>query len=43
MAESEKIRQLIDLLNSTTALYDSGHTILTDEEWDEIDRRLKEL
>ena len=43
MAESEKIRQLIDLLNSTTALYDSGHTILTDEEWDEKYFELQKL
>ena len=39
----EKIRQLIDLLNSTTALYDSGHTILTDEEWDEKYFELQKL
>ena len=43
MAESEKIRQLIDLLNSTTALYDSGHTILTDEEWDKKYFELQKL
>lgn len=43
MAESEKIRQLIDLLNSTTALYDSGHTIFTDEEWDEKYFELQKL
>lgn len=39
----EKIRQLIDLLNSATALYDSGHTILTDEEWDEKYFELQKL
>ena len=39
----EKIRQLIDLLNSTTVLYDSGHTILTDEEWDEKYFELQKL
>lgn len=39
----EKIRQLIDLLNSATALYDSGHTVLTDEEWDKKYFELQKL
>ena len=34
MTKSDEIRHLIDLLNATTELYNSGHTILTDEEWD---------
>lgn len=34
MTKSDEIRHLIDLLNATTELYDSGYNILTDEEWD---------
>ena len=34
MTKSDEIRHLIDLLNATTELYNSGYTILTDEEWD---------
>lgn len=40
---SQQIKELIDFLNTNTVLYDEGHPIISDKEWDDAYFKLKQL